>query len=703
MSEDCEDSEIAWEEEEEEEVIDDLDPSNRIDGEVLVIQVKDAESNKNSKKRGVALDSALLSELVSKSKKSRKSTSNEQGKGTSLRYDNKTALQRHQSSLSRSLHQLANLSSMANNDSLFAWVLSIFPDAFTARSSYVPFPSPSHVQGLLAWIQQNFKATDFHSDQIDEEEDEKQHHQSCSMVDRLVSLSKVQSLHNGQKYYNCSCREICVILVALFRLMGVRTRLVCTLDPPSWKGKDHEDLFQLAASQHGLQCASSTRPIEAAEKYTFKSKSRLPSRYWIEIFQPTPDTKPPSSPSSQVVISLLDCDSDSAHEPLGAWIHCDPTANRINHPAFVLEELRRNKAIEYIVACDDDIGNVADVTARYEKSSESTVRARCPAIASWWLMQLVQVSASGTVNKGGSIASSSVAIGRTRRGRGSQTREAEAEAGLHDSKAAQNAQVRPDDALRARIQKQEEEEFNRKKYCQPAPTTLRALKDHLLFVAEDCEEAPMKVHECINPFKAKGQLKGIVQGRKVYPRFVLDECQTRMHWKKALRDVPHDAIPCKILPRKNRDGEMYSSELFGAWQTTAYVLEAVSEGIIPTNSHGNVEVWDGCETLVPGGARYVPCTSTTIESVRKIAMQLELGFKDAIVGFESRGGGRHPRIGGVVVLERDYDILISAVQEIQQEAARVSDEKREAVIVQRWTDLVRSALSRQNLKEIYGH
>jgi hypothetical protein len=45
----------------------------------------------------------------------------------------------------------------------------------------------------------------------------------------------------------------------------------------------------------------------------------------------------------------------------------------------------------------------------------------------------------------------------------------------------------------------------------------------------------------------------------------------------------------------------------------------------------------------------------------------------------------------------------NALAQIKTNKEEEQRQKRENEIIQRWSSLVRSALSRQNLKELYGH
>ena len=60
--------------------------------------------------------------------------------------------------------------------------------------------------------------------------------------------------------------------------------------------------------------------------------------------------------------------------------------------------------------------------------------------------------------------------------------------------------------------------------------------------------------------------------------------------------------------------------LFGSWQTVAYDVPAVVDGVIPLNEHGNVEVWGGDERFVPRGARLVT-VELAVQAAKKLGIQ----------------------------------------------------------------------------------
>lgn len=155
--------------------------------------------------------------------------------------------------------------------------------------------------------------------------------------------------------------------------------------------------------------------------------------------------------------------------------------------------------------------------------------------------------------------------------------------------------------------------------------------------------------------------------------------------------------PFKVLVRKKGDGEI-RLELYGYWQTMIYEVAPVKNGVIPVNQHGNVEVWDGNEALIPKGARLL-----TSRHAMKAAQSLGLPCAPAIFGFENKGSYTAPQIGGAVVLSEHYELLYEAVGNIREDKEEKSATAWETKIVKRWSDLVKKVLTRQRLKKEYGH
>ena len=122
------------------------------------------------------------------------------------------------------------------------------------------------------------------------------------------------------------------------------------------------------------------------------------------------------------------------------------------------------------------------------------------------------------------------------------------------------------------------------------------------------------------------------------------------------------------------------------------------DGILPVNEHGNIEVWEGRAAFVPAGAVFLDNPA-----ILKTARSLELPCAPAVVGFERRGQFNVPIIGGVVVLRQHAVILQDAsffMENVQEENLY---RKKEKEMLQKWERVVYGILSRQKLREKYGH
>lgn len=124
---------------------------------------------------------------------------------------------------------------------------------------------------------------------------------------------------------------------------------------------------------------------------------------------------------------------------------------------------------------------------------------------------------------------------------------------------------------------------------------------------------------------------------------------------------------------------------------------------IPTNEHGNIEVWDADPRWVPKGAVYLPDSNT-----KAVAEELGLQFVPALTGFskETRGWDRtvtKPVIQGGVVLERDLEVLVKELRRKELEKAKMVAERRETKAVKNWRRLVQLKLSREKLRIQYGY
>ena len=119
---------------------------------------------------------------------------------------------------------------------------------------------------------------------------------------------------------------------------------------------------------------------------------------------------------------------------------------------------------------------------------------------------------------------------------------------------------------------------------------------------------------------------------------------------------------------------------------------------MPTNEHGNIEIWEGLAQFIPKGAAFI-----THHSALKAAKTMEIHHAPVIVGFERRGMHNVPKMGGIVVLKEHEQILLDAIYYIDSVKDELAYEKKDKDTTERWSRLVQSLLSRQRLRDQYGH
>jgi xeroderma pigmentosum group C-complementing protein len=110
-------------------------------------------------------------------------------------------------------------------------------------------------------------------------------------------------------------------------------------------------------------------------------------------------------------------------------------------------------------------------------------------------------------------------------------------------------------------------------------------------------------------------------------------------------------------------------------------------------------VWGGLPQFVPEGAVYIEGGVR----VMKVAKLLEIPFAPAVVDFEFKNGRYYPKIGGIVVLKQSKQLIEDSFYEFSAFQEETEYEKFQQKIYDRWKKIIRLLLSRERLRETYGH
>eukprot|EP00026_Physarum_polycephalum_P002332 Phypoly_transcript_02338.p1 GENE.Phypoly_transcript_02338~~Phypoly_transcript_02338.p1 ORF type:complete len:864 (+),score=130.87 Phypoly_transcript_02338:111-2702(+) len=204
---------------------------------------------------------------------------------------------------------------------------------------------------------------------------------------------------------------------------------------------------------------------------------------------------------------------------------------------------------------------------------------------------------------------------------------------------------------------------------QQMPSNLAGFKNHPSYVLKQ----HLHKYEAIPPTTP---ILAHFKGSPVYHRSHVQMMHTAEKWLQEGRQVRDKEQPCAFksarstspvgtkskLKQDDKDDHLQgntsehtnqqSSALFGEWQTEIYIPPTMKNGIIPTNSFGNVYMYT--PNMVPFGCAHLP-----YKGIEKVARQLGIASAPALVGWEYKKGHSYPVLNGIVVAEEHAELLHS--------------------------------------------
>lgn len=128
-------------------------------------------------------------------------------------------------------------------------------------------------------------------------------------------------------------------------------------------------------------------------------------------------------------------------------------------------------------------------------------------------------------------------------------------------------------------------------------------------------ERHLKREEVIQPKREIGRFRG----EPVYRRSNVLSCKTAENWMRIGRKVKDRQEPLKWVKQRavtiqkrraqelamQESGESIQQGLYAEYQTQIYIPPPIKDGVIPTNSFGNIDLY--APTMLPAGAVHLPC------------------------------------------------------------------------------------------------
>ncbi|XP_065176536.1 DNA repair protein complementing XP-C cells-like isoform X2 [Sycon ciliatum] len=232
---------------------------------------------------------------------------------------------------------------------------------------------------------------------------------------------------------------------------------------------------------------------------------------------------------------------------------------------------------------------------------------------------------------------------------------------------------------------------------QPLPTSVQDFKAHPLYVLQ---RHLLKFEALYPPDLAP---IAFIKNEAIYPRSAVHTLHTRETWMKDARSVKEGEEPYKMVkarPKRSTPAHQRGtllSETFGVWQTEDYVPPVATDGKVPRNTYGNVELFK--PSMLPIGCRQIK----DIPNLPRIARKLGIDCAEAMVGWDQHCGYSHPIFDGVVVCEEFADTLLDAWEADRAEGERKAEEKREKRILDNWYKLTKGLLIQQKVKRMFSN
>ena len=224
----------------------------------------------------------------------------------------------------------------------------------------------------------------------------------------------------------------------------------------------------------------------------------------------------------------------------------------------------------------------------------------------------------------------------------------------------------------------------------PMPTGVAGFKDHPLYVLK----RHLLKFEAIYP--EESQVLGYCHHEPIYARECVHTLHTRETWLKQGRVVKQGEEVCMSVKARPKRGQKADEDrrvdVFGHWQTEVYTPPPVVDGKIQRNEYGNIELFQ--PSMLPRGACHIQ-----LPGIHRIAKLLDINFAPAMMGWDFSSGYCHPVIDGIVTAEENKPVLVAAWEQHQHDNRKKQQEKNEKKIYERWRLLIRGVLLKERVQK----
>lgn len=224
--------------------------------------------------------------------------------------------------------------------------------------------------------------------------------------------------------------------------------------------------------------------------------------------------------------------------------------------------------------------------------------------------------------------------------------------------------------------------------------TLKFEEEELLIIPEKlpdfiytrmyCIQTKLKPSHIIRPGAQPIGQK--VNDRDVYLRRDLWKLYTKSQWRNRGLDIKIGELPMKVMEITGwRDIEYYHQG-----QTCKLKLELTEDGKIPQNEYGNIETMNG----LPPGTRHI-----NLKGVKFVLKKMDIDWVAAVTEFEFKNGRFYPVLSGVVVHDRDYQMVMDEYMKRKEELENRETLKEDKLMEKMWKDIFKSLYTKKYFRD----
>ncbi|OQO03796.1 hypothetical protein B0A48_10436 [Cryoendolithus antarcticus] len=239
----------------------------------------------------------------------------------------------------------------------------------------------------------------------------------------------------------------------------------------------------------------------------------------------------------------------------------------------------------------------------------------------------------------------------------------------------------------------EDSELAAKEAREGLPGNVLDFKDHPYYALE----RHLRRHEVLHPRREVGKVNAGTAAKPrmeaVFRRQDVLSCKSADKWYRLGREIKVGEQPLKHIPahgtrrRGGSDSEQSDAEgkrtaLYSAQQTQLYIPPPVTNGRVPRNAFGNLDIY--VPSMVPGGGTHIQHSLT-----QQAARIMQVDYADAVTGFKFQGRHGTAVIEGAVVAEEYAEALHAVIEGLEYEATEEESRDRSILALRMWARMLK--------------